>query len=229
MVSTPAIEFMKRGPPKPTAYVTVDECGDLGGTFDGEFYIIAATVIDDRDRFIDSTKRFGFNTEMKFRRNTKRRKDVLDYADPSIRRVYWLGIRKDRPVIQKNSQHILHRNGLFLLSQMITKMEPYPMDVEIDRNTLIEDRQAELIFSGMEGRSQEITAHVVDSKENHGIQSHDFIAGMIGRHLNRTDNEFYDRVKASKYGMVYSADYVESLPTYDVPLRDDFYGEGEPE
>ncbi len=189
-------------------YISVDEGGDIGSMNHGEYYLLCASSVKDRKRFRDATARFKFGREMKFRKNPKRREQVLKYANPAIDGLFYVAVKKTKDQFDKEEQHIIHERALRKLSDMVLSTETAPyVDVEIDQTSMIPDELAECIFESnrfAQGRSVE--ADVVESKDSYELQTHDFIVGALGRMYNRHDDYYVGLLDCPKYGYFVSSD-----------------------
>lgn len=200
----PAIPFGLRS----RIYIAVDEGGDIGSDTEGRWYILCASSVRDRDAFAEATRHFGFVKEMKFRRNGKRRIEVLEMASPALNAVYYVAVRKCQSSFSPAEQKEIHESALRKLSDLILAGESAQrIEVQIDENTLIDDDLAEDIFEKSSlSLGRDIEAEVVDSYENYAMQTHDFIVGSIGKLYNRYDDRYAELLTCPKYSYLTTSD-----------------------
>lgn len=193
-------------------FVSVDEGGDIGSNTEGMWYILCGCSVHDRVRFADATKHFGFVKEMKFRKSAKRRTEVLTYADPAIRRIYYVATRKDQSTFTPMEQKTIHDNALGMLSDLILSTEQSRfIDVEIDHNDLIDDERAESLFEKNRFSKGRAKARAISSEESYEMQTHDFIVGAIGKLYNRCDERYAELLTAPKFCILTSSDMMKSV------------------
>ena len=195
-------------------YITVDETGDIGSDADGRWFILCASAVRDYETFCEATRHFGFVKEMKFRKNRKRREEVLAMADPALAAVYYVAVRKNQRSFNVEEQRAIYRNALKDLSDLVMANETATrVEVEIDENTLIEPRDAEDLFiHNRHSDGRDISAEVVDSYDNYAMQTHDFIAGAIGRAYNRFDDTYSEKITCPKFSLMTNTDFEKRGP-----------------
>lgn len=194
-------------------YIAVDEGGDIGSNMEGDWYILCASSVKDRRRFADATRHFGFSKEMKFRKNKKRREEVLRMAAPAMNAVYYVAVRKDQFEFNPDEQKAIHRNALGRLADMVLAGERSErLDIEIDENSLIDDHEAERLFeTNRLSGGKDVNAEVVDSYDNYEMQTHDFIVGSIGKLYNRYDDRYVEMLDCPKYAYLTSTDHEKDI------------------
>lgn len=208
-IPTP-VDFILGSPKKLDVLVSADEGGDIGSRFEGDWYILCATVVDDAQRFSDAVGRLHFAKKAKFRRCTKRREQVLEYAVPAVKRVYYVVVRKKENEFRTEDQRLIHATALGLLADSVLHMErAEKIHADIDNTSMIDDDDAKEIFElNPYYDNRFVTADVVRSKDSLSMQTHDFFVGTIGRKFNHDDYRYTDLMNCSVMGQCFDSNQI---------------------
>ena len=172
-------------------YITVDERGNLGQSRKGErYYTVVGTVVFNREAFEAISRYYTVlrGREIKYHDDPDLREDIIRQAAPFIEDVYFVMYHKD-PVVhntpnglpkdRKVAKHIAMLQAI--ANKMLDDIEWGPVDVDIDYNRLVAGEPVTETFECSRSRDgREMVCRVVDSKENYGLMTNDFVVGSVG-------------------------------------------------
>lgn len=175
-------------------YVAVDETGNLGKSLPREReYVLVGTVVRDRDEFERMTRRESrlLGHEVKFNTDPLLREKILSLIEPCIEAVYYVRYRKDKSIHNTRSgmttveKHDLHMAMMRALADAIITEYGSEIRVDIGANSLVREYEAVMAFKdNPQSNPRLMDVNVQDSSGNYGLQSNDFIVGIVGHMVN---------------------------------------------
>ena len=192
-LSEHSVGFADRSAPR-EILITIDETGNLGDRSRGNCYLIVGCIINDRDGFLNATKCFRKDHEMKFsnKEDFADRFDVLRMASPYIDRIHYVFSFKPSTEGWETKRKIVHEKLLNELKADMGIDNSIRTLIIVDENDIISPERVRSIFKGKANENPLVSCVPLPSIHFFELQTNDFVAGAINQEINRFDSRYVD-------------------------------------
>ena len=176
--------------------ITVDETGNLGDRSRGNCYLAVGSIVNNRDGFLQATKKYDADHEMKFSNpaDAPYRMDVLSDAAPFIDEIRYVYAFKPTFEGWETPRPEVHERLLRELRSDLGIDDSVETLILVDQNDIIKDEDVRKIFKGKKQERKKVACVVLPSQHFYELQTHDFIAGAVNQEVNKFNSAYVMKI-----------------------------------